>query len=120
MRRPSARCQPHVVTLTYNTWDTDQDGGRRVDTSSTRSNVPCFVQPGEGRTILETSDADGLRRVTEFTPGKVFFVDNVSLKINDFVTWIDTTGDTHNYIVLGYNPPCSTSILYVASVEERL
>lgn len=120
MRRPSARCQPHVVTITYNSWDTDQDGGRKVDTSTTKNNVPCFVQPGESRTIMETSDAGGLRRVTELTPGKVYFVDNVKIKIDDFITWVDTSGDTHNYIVLGFNAPCSTNVCYMASVEERL
>lgn len=120
MRRPSARCQPHAVTITYNTWNTDQDGGRKVKASSTKNGVACFVQPGESRTVMETSDAAGLRRVTELTPGKVFFVDNVFLRIDDFITWIDSSGGTHNYIVLGYNGPCNTSVLWMAAVEERV
>lgn len=121
MKAPSARCQPHVCTLTYHVWTTDQDGGREIVTGSrTASNIPCFVQPGKSRTVMESSDQGGLRRVTEISPGEVFFVVDVGLKTNDLIQWVDAVGRNHTFIVLGYSIPCGTQVLYVATIEEQV
>lgn len=120
MRAPTARCVPHIVNITHNAWTTDQDGGRKVASTVIQNQVPCFVQPGQARTVMETSDEGGLRRVTEIVPGKVYFVSDVGLKTNDLIAWLDTTNIIHNYIVLGYQQPCSSGSLWVADVEERL
>lgn len=119
MRTPSNRCVPHVCTITYNTWNTDQDGGRQVKASSTQANVPCFVQPGKSMTTMESSDEGGSRRVTEIVPGKVYFITDVSINTNDLIQWIDQTSIEHNYVVLGYHPPCGSGVLWRAEVEER-
>lgn len=120
MRRPSARCQPHVCTIRYNSWNTDQDGGRKVKATRVRSGIPCFVQPGKSETVIETSDTDGLRRVTQISPGNVYFVSDVQLTEHDLIQWTDTLGVTHTYLVIGYNPPCATNVCFQASIEERI
>lgn len=117
MRRPSRRAQPHVVTAVYNTQGTDQDGGRRV-ASSVRANLPCFVQPGKAQTVITTDDQEGLRRVTEVVPTVVYFVDDAGLSVNDQVVWVDAAGGSHTYLVLGYYPPCGTSVFWRASCSE--
>lgn len=120
MKAPSARCQPHVCTITYNAWSTDQDGGRRVPSTRTASNIPCFVQPGKSQTVMESSEEGGLRRVTEISPGNAYFVVDVGCKTNDLIQWVDAIGRTHTFIVLGYSIPCGTQVLYVATIEERV
>jgi len=120
MRRPSARLQPHVVAATYHVWGTDMDGGRRVEGSRVASGLPCFVQPGEARTIITTSDTAGTQRVTEVNPTNVYFVEDARLSIQDLLTWVDTSGVTHVYQVVGYYPPCGTSVLWRACCEERI
>lgn len=118
MRRPSARMQPHVVAVVHNSQGTDQDGGRRVKSSS-RSSAPCFVQPGESRTVIDTSDGSGLSRVTEFNPTKVYFVDDAGIAVNDVIEWTDAAGRPHSYLVVGYFPPCGTSVMWVAACQEQ-
>ena len=119
MKTPSARCQPHVCTIIYNTWSTDQDGGRNVSGTRTATNVPCFIQAGKSQTVMESSDEGGLRRVTEISPGNAYFVVDVGVQTNDIIQWVDAVGGTHTFIVLGYSIPCGTSVLYVATIEER-
>lgn len=120
MRRPSARMQPHTVTATYNSWGADMDGGRRVVGTRTASGLACFVQPGKARTIIETADETGLRRVTEFNPTQVYFVDDPGLSVDDLLTWVDAAGRTHTYRVVGYYPPCGTAVVWHAACEERI
>lgn len=119
MRKPSARCQPHRCAITYNTWSTDGDGGRSVASTRSIGGVPCFVQPGRSETIIETSDEGGLRRVTQVSPGHVYFVDDIQLREHDLIRWVDPIGVTHVYLVIGYNPPCATNVCFDASIEER-
>ena len=119
MRKPSTRCQPHACTITYNTWSTDDDGGRRVKSTRVRGGISCFVQPGRSETVIETSDTDGLRRVTQISPGHVYFVDDVQLTQHDLIQWTDPLGVIHTYLVIGYNPPCATNVCFDASIEER-
>lgn len=122
MRRPSARMQPHVVAATYNNMDVDMDGGpraRRVNQSRAGA-LPCFVQPGEARTIVETSDDVGTRRITELNPTTVYFVDDAGLEVKDVLTWVDASGRAHVYNVVGYYPPCGTSVVWRAVCEERV
>lgn len=111
---------PHLVTATHNTQGTDQDGGRRVASSTTRRNLRCFVQPGKAQTVVTTDDAEGLRRVTEFVPTAVYFVDDAALSVDDQLTWLDASGNSHVYLVVGYYPPCGTNVFWHASCEERV
>jgi hypothetical protein len=120
MRRPSSRMQPHVVTVSLNTQGADQDGGRRVDSTKTARSVRCFVQPGKAQTIVETSNSEGLQRVTEFNPTSIYFVNDAGLNVHDVVTWAEPSGKTHVYLVVGYYPPCGTQVLWRASCEERV
>ena len=122
MRRPSVRCLPHVVTATYNRLDTDDDGGPRAQAKNqtTRSGLRCFVQPGKSTTLVQTSPEEGLRRITEYNPTTVYFVDTAGLKVDDVLTWVDMAGVTHTYVVRGYYPPCGTSVLWHAVCEERI
>lgn len=114
--------QPHVVTATHNQLDTDMDGGPRVDVQAQaiRTGLRCFVQPGQSRTIVETNDEAGLRRITEFNPTTVYFVDDAGLKVDDVLTWVDGAGATRVYAVRGYYAPCGTSVLWHAVCEERI
>jgi hypothetical protein len=110
--------QPHVVTTVVNRQGSDQDGGRRV-ASSTRSSARCFVQPGESRVIVDSADQTGVSRVTEFSPTKVYFVDDAGLKVDDQIEWVDASGKNHIYLVVGYYPPCGTNVMWVAACQER-
>lgn len=120
MRRPSARVQPHVVTVTHNHAGADQDGGRRVASSSDSAGLRCFVQPGESRTVIDSADQTGLSRVTELNPTKIYFVDDAGLKLQDVITWVDESANTHSYVVLGYYPPCGTSVMWNAVCQEQI
>lgn len=114
---------PHQVNLTRNVWGggADADGGRRVKSSTSVSGVSAFAQPGRATTIIATSDEGGLRRVTELTPTMIFFVDDQQLKIDDLIYWLDpATNIGHNYLVIGWQPPCGSGQLWVASCEERI
>lgn len=119
MRRPSPRMQPHVVAVVRNREGADQDGGRRVVASS-RLTASCFVQPGESRTIIDSSDATGWNRVVEFNPTKIFFVDDAGIRSQDQLEWIDAAGRIHVYLVEGYYPPCGTNVLWHAVCKERI
>ena len=120
MRRPSARMQPHVVSVTYNVWGTDQDGAPKIVGTRGGSDMSCFVQPGKAQTLVETSDEMGLRRVTEFNPTNVYFVDDAGLSVHDLLTWTDAAGRVHTYLVVGYYPPCGTSVVWHAACQERI
>lgn len=111
--------QPHVATVIRNTERGDQDGGRVV-TESSRSSAPCFVQPGESQTIVDTTDHAGLNRVIEFNPTKIYFVDDPGLKTQDLIEWVDASGATHVYLVVGFYPPCGTSVMWNAVCQERV
>lgn len=112
--------QPHVVSATYQAWDADMDGGRLARPESQASGLRCYVQPGKARTIVETSDEMGLRRVTEFNPTQVYFADDAGLSVDDLLTWVDAAGRTHTYRVVGYYPPCGTAVVWHAACEERI
>lgn len=111
--------QPHVVAVTRNRMGADDDGGMRVAVSASKSNLPCFVQPGQAQTIIDTSDTTGNSRVTEVIPTKVYFVNDADLDVKDLVTWVDQVGRTHVYRVEGYKPPCGTQVLWVAECKEN-
>jgi hypothetical protein len=112
--------QPHVVSVEHGHFGADQDGGRRVASSSETASLRCFVQPGEARTIVDTADRTGLSRVTEFNPTKIYFVDDAALKSQDRIDWVDASGRNHVYLVVGYYPPCGTSVMWNAVCEERI
>jgi hypothetical protein len=112
--------QPHVVAVTRNHFGADQDGGRRVASTETPVGLPCFVQPGESRTIIDTSDQTGLNRVIEFSPTKIYFVDDAFLSSQDVITWVDASGKSHDYQVVGYYPPCGTSVMWNAVCQENI
>lgn len=111
--------QPHSVVVVHNHHGTDQDGGRLIATS-TRSTARCFVQPGEARTIVDSSNETGLSRVTEFNPTKIFFVDDAAISTQDLIEWTDLAGRSHVYLVVGYYPPCGTNVLWHAVCQERI
>jgi hypothetical protein len=114
--------QPHVVTATHNRLDTDMDGGPRVDVENQtiRTGLRCFVQPRKAETLVETNEETGLRRITQLVIADVYFVDDAALEIKDVLTWVDLAGRTHVYDVIGYYPPCGTSVLWHAVCEERI
>lgn len=112
--------QPHVVSATYQAWDADMDGGRLARPESQASGLRCFVQPGEARTLITTSDEAGTRRVTEVNPTNVYFVDDAGLSVKDLLTWVDQSRRTHVYQVVGYYAPCGTSVVWRAACEERI
>jgi len=112
--------QPHKVTITYNTWGTDIDGGRMVTSSRILAQVPCFVQPGKARTIVDTSDERGFRRVTEIVPTRVFFVSNVSVNIHDLIQWVDGMNVKHNYAVIGFIEPGGLNSFWRADCQETI
>jgi hypothetical protein len=112
--------QPHVVSVKYNHFGADEDGGRRVAAPGTGVGLRCFVQPGEARTIVDTADATGQSRVTEFNPTKVYFVDDAALSSQDLIEWVDAVGVNHIYLVVGYYPPCGTSVMWNAVCQERV
>lgn len=119
MRTPSGRCQPHYCTIVYNSFPTDEDGGQYATPRINRGGIPCFVQPGEAKTIVETNEDGGTRRVTEIVTGKVYFVTDMRLGTHDLITWVDQSSVTHTFLVVGYHPPCGTEVHFVADVEER-
>lgn len=119
MRQPSSRCQPHKVLLRKNTWTTDEDGGRKVSSYAEYPNTSAFVQPGVSKLLIEESDQTGTRRVTEMTPTKVYFVNDPALNAEDLIYFVETVGRTHWYKVLALQPPCATSVLWIAECEER-
>lgn len=120
MRRPSARMQPHVVSVTHNTQATDADGGRRVISSQVVTGLRCFVQPGIARTIIDTTDLTGNNRVTEFNPTRIYFTDDAGLKVDDQITWVDHTGRTHVYLVVGYIAPAAPMAPWRAECKENI
>lgn len=121
MRRPSARCIPHTATLIYNAWKTDDDGGLQIDSVKTRRvpGVPCFVQPGGGKRIVDTTDSNGLRQSIELNPTNIFFVTDVKLRVDDLIQWVDQSGVTHYFAVISYTKPCGTQYHFCASTQER-
>jgi hypothetical protein len=119
MRQPSARCMPHRVKLIRHTWSKDLDGGRVAVIDTDPTNVSAFVQPGRTTSVVDSSDHQGLSRVTEVVPTRVFFTSNVGLNTNDLIEWIDPTDrKTHVMMVLGFRPPCATLNVYTALCEE--
>lgn len=120
MRKPSARMAPHSVTITHNHFGADQDGGMRVDSASNVANLPCFVQPGIARTIVDTSDETGDSRVTEFNPTKIYFLEDANLTTRDLISWVDHVGRTHNYQVVGYIAPATPFAQWRAECQEKI
>jgi hypothetical protein len=119
MRRPSARMAPHTVTVQRNAMGADQDGGMKVASSTSEQSLRCFVQPGEARTIVDTSDDNGMNRVTEFNPTKIYFLDDADLSTRDLVTWVDVAGRTRIYQVVGYTAPAAPAAQWWASCQEK-
>lgn len=111
--------QPHQIAKVGNKFGTDQDGGRLVASSATTSGLRCFVQPGKAQTLVETDDK-GNNSVVQLVMASIYFVDDAQLKVHDLLEWVDSSGTTHNYLVVGYWPPCGTSVCWHASCEERI
>lgn len=105
--------------MRFNVWTTDVDGGRKISTTSERTSVACFVQPGVAKLIIEESDQSGTRRVTETTPAKIYFVDDPDVNAEDLIYWVETNGRFHWYKVLAKNPPCGTEVMWVCEAEEN-
>jgi hypothetical protein len=114
--------QPHVVAATYNRFDSDMDGGPRAQAKNqtTRSGVSCFVQPRKAETLIETNEETGTRRITQLVLADVYFVDDAALNSDDLLTWNDSGGRSHVYRVVGYYPPCGTSVVWHAVCEEQI
>jgi hypothetical protein len=111
---------PHVVTITRNTQGTEEDGGRRVASATTATSLRCFVQPGLARTIIDTSDATGNSRVTEFNPTRIYFLDDVGISVQDLISWVDHAGVTHTYQVVGYIAPAAPFAQWRAECQEKI
>jgi hypothetical protein len=106
-------------TLTLQTWGTDADGGAAVVSSIVRIAVPCVYLPGKGRREITTEPATGLRRVTQWVPVSFGFPEDVGLNIDDLITWIDDSDNTHTYQVKSYGPYVAGQGGWnVATVEE--
>ena len=118
MRHPSGRMMPHQVLVTHNIFGTDVDGGRKIVGTRPVKNVPAFVQPGKSRTIVETADETGYRRVTETNPTRIYFVSDQSLEVQDMISWVDSLSVTHNYIVTGYSEPGGLTSFWMADCDE--
>ncbi|MDR3582575.1 MAG: hypothetical protein P4L67_04850 [Candidatus Pacebacteria bacterium] len=119
MRRPSARMAPHTVTVQHNAFGADQDGGARVASSTSSQSLRCFVQPGEARTIVDTSDETGMNRTIEFNPTKIYFLDDADLSSKDVLVWVDGAGRTRIYQVVGYTAPAVPAAQWWASCQEK-
>lgn len=119
MRTPSARMQPHVVTVVRKAFDTDPDGGARASPLAPNS-LPCFVQPQPARTVTTIDDAPATLRYTQVIPANIYFVNDADVAIKDTIRWTEANGRTHSYFVMGYHPPCGTTILWRAECEERV
>jgi hypothetical protein len=124
MRSPSARCWPHEVTLTLNTWGTDADGGRIVVSTQTVRQVDCSVQPGRPVREVTTDKDDGSRRITQFIPTILIFPENPRLKVDDLVTWLDSDGgpdaETHIFQVQGKRDASGLRSVWEVHCIERI
>lgn len=122
MRSPSARCWPHEVTLTRNTWGTDADGGRLVISTTTVSQVDCSVQQERPTEEITVGAADGSRRVNQVIPTIVIFPENPSLKPDDLITWTVNDCDSAEVHVIRVNsqrnPSGVSSVWDVHGVER--
>lgn len=79
---------------------------------------PAFVQPGKARTVVETSDDAGLRRITETEPSNIYFDRDVGLSVRDSILWMSSAGTGKTYTVLGYHEPCGATSVWMAACEE--
>jgi|SRR6516225_7415397 hypothetical protein len=111
---------PHSVTLVYNQWGQDADGGRTVLSSTRQSIQGCDFS--KGHTTLEVEDnlETGLRRVTMIKPASVAFNMDVSLNAHDEVIWTDRSGRQHIYVVTSYGADGARRDSYwIAWLEEK-
>jgi hypothetical protein len=124
MRSPSARCFPHEVTLTLNTWGADPDGGRIVVSTQTVQQVDCSVQQGRPDEEVTTDPQSGSRRVTQFIPTIVIFPENPRLNSDDIITWDDSDGgsdgETHVIEVSGKRNPAGVRSVWEVHGKERI
>lgn len=113
MRRPSPRLRRTSVTLTFNIWGTDVDGGRTI-TSTTTATATCSAFPKPAERVIGDDD-----RITSVAHWEFHFTTDPGLKVDDLVTVVDGAR-THIVKVEGTEDASQQGVSYVVTGMERV
>ena len=87
--------------------------------ATTTTDVPAFVQQGRSKTLMDTGEEVGLRQVMELSLTRIYFNSDPGLVEHDYVTYVDSLGHTHEYVVTGWSEPGALSVFWQYDTEER-
>lgn len=105
--------RPTQVTLTFNTWGTDVDGGRKI-TSTTTQAATCSAFPKPAERVIGEDD-----RITSVAHWEFHFTVDPGLRVDDLVTVVDGTR-THVVKVEGTEDASQRGVSYVVTGLERV